>query len=306
MNSPAFARLVDIAPRAAWSHEAYAFTPWLADNLERLSEAIGIPLELTGREVGVGRYSADILASNPSDGAVVLIENQLEPSDHTHLGQIMTYLAGLEAQVMIWLAPDFREEHLSALRWLNQHTDERFSFFAVRLRVVQIADSPLAPLFEVLEKPNAWDKSLQKTARAAANPANSEVGERRRAFWQRYVELDPAAASDRAAGSSGRWRAVPGTGVVVSRWVGSETVGLFLRGDRGRGGEVTLPRFEAVSSELETALAAPLENASYPFNKAHPLAGDDPASVDEAIRWLIAETDRYAAAAARLLRLEDA
>lgn len=146
-----FGTLEDIEARRAWAHEAHVFTPWLADNLDRLSQAVGIPLELTGREVSVGRYSADILATNPVDGSVVLIENQLEPSDHTHLGQIMTYLAGLEAQVMIWIAPTFREEHLSALRWLNQHTAENFAFFAVRLRVVRIANSPLAPLFDVLE-----------------------------------------------------------------------------------------------------------------------------------------------------------
>lgn len=167
----AFGRLEDVEPRSAWAHEAHAFTPWLAENLDRLSEAIGIPLELTGREVGVGRYSADILASSPGDGAVVLIENQLEASDHTHLGQILTYLAGLEAQVVIWLAPQFREEHLSALRWLNQHTDDRFSFFAVRLRVVKIGNSPPAPLFDILEKPNTWDRRVQQKAREVAEPS---------------------------------------------------------------------------------------------------------------------------------------
>lgn len=304
MSTPIFARLVDVAPRAAWPHEAHAFTPWLADNLDRLSDAIGIPLELTGREVGVGRYSADILASSPADGAVVLIENQLEASDHTHLGQILTYLAGLEAQVVIWLAPEFREEHLSALRWLNQHSDERFSFFAVRLRVVQIADSPFAPLFEVLEKPNAWDKSLQKTARAASTPADPEAAARREDFWEAYAERDPAGRGDQkvGAGGSARWRLVPGTGVVISRYRSKNYAGIFLRGGRGQGGEVTLPRLEAVAEEIAAAVGTSLGNPDYPFLKTRAIAPDDAASTAAAIDWLVAETARYEAAAARFLQ----
>ncbi|MGN7928645.1 hypothetical protein [Sphingopyxis sp. 22461] len=305
-STPVFARLVDVAPRSAWPHEAHAFTPWLADNLDRLSDAIGIPLELTGREVGVGRYSADILASSPADGAVVLIENQLEPSDHTHLGQIMTYLAGLEAQVMIWLAPAFREEHLSALRWLNQHTDERFSFFAVRLRVVQIADSPLAPLFDVLEKPNAWDRSLQQTARSAAAPIDPIAAAQREGFWSAYAERDPAVESDRRVGATVRWRSVPGTGIVISRFRSKGKVGLFLRGDYGRSGELTLPRIEGVANALETELGIPLGNADYPFTMSRPVNHDDPQEVAAAIEWLVSATARYAAAIATHLQMEPA
>lgn len=157
-----FGRLQDLAPREAWAHEAHAFTPWLATNIDQLSEAIGISLELTGQEVRVERFAADILARNADaeDDSVVLIENQLEETDHKHLGQIMTYLAGLNAKTVVWIAPAFREPHLSAIRWLNQNTAEGFAFFAVRLRVVQIADSPYAPIFEVLEKPNEWERQL--------------------------------------------------------------------------------------------------------------------------------------------------
>lgn len=307
-STPTFSRLLDIEPRQAWAHEAHAFTPWLADNLDRLSEAIGVPLELTGREVGVGRYSADILATNPQDGSTVLIENQLEWSDHTHMGQILTYLAGLEAQVVIWLAPQFREEHLSALRWLNQHTDERFSFFAVRLRVVQIADSPLAPLFDVLEKPNSWDRSLQKTARAATTPADPDVSARRDAFWTLYSERDPLILEDQkiGVGASVRWRPVPGTGIVVSRFRSKNTVGIFLRGGRGRGGAVTLPRFEAAAPALEAALQTGFHSADYPFEKERPIINDDPADVAAAVDWLVAETARYEAAATQFLQMEPA
>jgi hypothetical protein len=302
----AFGTLVDVEARTAWAHEAHAFTPWLAENLDRLSDAIGIPLELSGREVGVGRYSADILATNPIDGTVVLIENQLEASDHMHLGQIMTYLAGLDAHVMIWLAPNFREEHLSALRWLNQHTDENFSFFAVKLRVVQIGDSQLAPLFEVLEKPNSWDKSLQRTARAARSSSTPpEVSARREGFWSAYANRDPSVERDLRAGPGGsvRWRPVPDTGIVVSRFVSKTHVGLFLRGGRGRGGEVTLPRLEAAAEMLQAELGVPLGNPDFPFVKERGVDWDDAAEVEQAADWLVEKTTRYEAAARQFLLL---
>ena len=108
MSEVIFGRLTDLLPREAWKHEAIAFTPWLAENIDQLSEVIGVPLELTGTEMAVESFSADILARNTEDGTIVLIENQLEVTDHTHLGQIMTYLAGLEAQTVIWIAPRFR------------------------------------------------------------------------------------------------------------------------------------------------------------------------------------------------------
>jgi hypothetical protein len=150
MTDIRFDRLVDLPLREAWKHEAHEFTPWLAQNIDHLSEAIGVPLELTGTEVAVETFSADILARNPMNDSIVLIENQLEMTDHTHLGQIMTYVAGLEAQTVIWIAPSFREPHLSAIRWLNEHTADGFAFFAIKARVVRIGDSPFAPIFEVV------------------------------------------------------------------------------------------------------------------------------------------------------------
>lgn len=105
MNEMVFGRLEEVEPRSAWTHEASNFTPWLAENLDRLSEALGIILELDDVEVPVGRYAADILARNAQDGTAVLIENQLEFSDHGHLGQILTYLTGLAAKTIVWGRP---------------------------------------------------------------------------------------------------------------------------------------------------------------------------------------------------------
>src|SRR6056297_1372475 len=184
MTDIQFDRLVDLPLREAWSNEAQEFTPWLAQNIDHLSDVIGITLEITGTEVAVETFSADILARNPMDDSIVLIENQLEVTDHTHLGQIMTYLAGLEAQTVIWIAPAFREPHLSAIRWLNEHTADGFSFFAVKARVVRIGDSPFAPIFEVVEKPNDWDRQITRKSREVIRDGN--IGDQRQAFWQAY------------------------------------------------------------------------------------------------------------------------
>jgi hypothetical protein len=305
MSDGNFGRLVDVAPRDAWAHEALSFTPWLADNLEQLSEAIGLLLELTGREVGVGRYSADIIARDPINDQIVLIENQLEWSDHTHLGQILTYLAGTNAKVIIWLAPAFREEHLSAIRWLNQHSHEDYSFFAVRLRVVQIGSSPLAPLFEVLEKPNAWDRRLQQTVQSAAEPSAQALG--RRAFWERYAELHPAIQTDAVAGGGvARWRAVGDTGIMVSRYKAKDKVGLFLRGGRGVDGHAILPLLSPIADQLEAALGVALGKPNFPFDKWGPAISDDPSTWDAAIEWLEAETNRYVDAILRMFSNGDA
>ncbi|MCB1330772.1 MAG: hypothetical protein KDK28_15635 [Maritimibacter sp.] len=182
MSDIRFDRLVDLPLREAWKHEAHEFTPWLAENIDHLSEAIGISLELTGTEVAVEGFSADILARNPADDTVVLIENQLETTDHTHLGQIMTYLAGLDAQTVVWIAPAFRQPHLSAIRWLNENTADGFSFFAVKARVVRIGDSPYAPIFEVVEKPDAWMRKLKAEA-----PPGTDLRELRQSYFDKLA-----------------------------------------------------------------------------------------------------------------------
>ncbi len=161
-----FGELKEVSLRSAWPHEANNFTPWLAENLDKLSQVIGIPMELVGTEMSVEQFSADIVARDLSDYSLVLIENQLEWTDHTHLGQVLTYLAGTEAHTIIWIARNFANPHLSALRWLNDHTVAPFDFFAVQVKVVQIGDSALAPLFEVLEKPNDWDRRVRVESEA--------------------------------------------------------------------------------------------------------------------------------------------
>ena len=227
---PDFARIDTVDLREAWQNEARNFTPWLSDNLNRLSEVIGIRLELEGTEVRVDQFSADILARDPTDGSRVLIENQLEVTDHTHLGQILTYLAGLNAQIVVWVARDFNEAHLSAIRWLNEHTNDPFAFFAVRVKVVRIGDSPMAPTFEVLERPSGWDRRIRDISDEASL---SELGQFRREFWELYSQRHPdEGIRPGYAGSYVRHK-VEGLEITVSQYLAQREVGIHLFGSGG-------------------------------------------------------------------------
>ena len=211
--------------RKAWSHEAQDFTPWLAKNLDQLSPAIGVPLELEDSEVQVEQFYADILARNPTDGSLVLIENQLEATDHTHLGQILTYVAGLGAHIVIWVARHFHDAHLSAIRWLNEHTADPFAFFAVRVQVVQIENSPMAPIFDVLERPNEWDRRVQ-----AARSGLSELGEFCREFWGYYAERHPEDGVRSGHAGTNVYHELEDAGLRISQYLAraSKGVGIYI------------------------------------------------------------------------------
>jgi hypothetical protein len=148
--------------RELWPHEARNFTVWLSDptRLDDLGNALKLTLRFVGREVPVGRFSVDLLAHDVDRDRPVVIENQLGPTDHDHLGKIITYSAGLDAGVVIWISPDFCEEHRAAIDWLNNHTDEALQFFGVTLEVLQIDDSRPAVNFKVLAFPNGWQKAV--------------------------------------------------------------------------------------------------------------------------------------------------
>jgi hypothetical protein len=257
MTDVQFGRLLDLPLRDAWKHEALQFTPWLAENIDHLSDAIGIPLELTGTEVAVESFSADILARNPLDDTIVLIENQLETTDHTHLGQIMTYLAGLEAHTVIWIAPAFREPHLSAIRWLNQHTADGFSFIAVKARVVRIGDSPFAPIFEVVEKPDGWGRALKKKAAAVAG-SGFEAKEK---FWLSMTESYPDLVAEgmNPGRLSNSWiTLVEEPKLNVSLFVAQRSTGAFIRGHHGADAAVVHSILDDHRSALEPGLGQPL------------------------------------------------
>ena len=152
--------------REYWKHEALVFTKWLSEpeNIALLSDEVGIEIEVTQTEASVGRFNVDILAQEENTGRKIIIENQLEMTDHSHLGQLITYAAGLEAQYIIWIVREVREEHRQAVDWLNEHTDEDISFFLVGIELWQIGESDPAAKFSIISRPNEWKKSVRTRA----------------------------------------------------------------------------------------------------------------------------------------------
>lgn len=181
---PSLGRLALVPPREVWPHEAYDFTPWLLANADVLSDLLGMDLDLEVAEHPVGGFSLDLLGRDTATGQRVIVENQLETSDHTHLGQILTYAAGTDPTTIVWVAPAFRAEHRAALDWLNTRTDENTRFFGVEIAVVRIGTSEPAPMFKLIAQPNDWEKSV----RAATTPDGlTEKEQLYQRFWARLM-----------------------------------------------------------------------------------------------------------------------
>jgi len=159
-------KLKKIELRKAWNHEASDFTKWLAqeENLAELSNELGIDdIKVIQTEANAGNFKIDILAEEEQTSNKIIIENQLEKTDHSHLGQILTYASSQDARYIVWVAKEIREEHKQAIDWLNEHTDEDIGFFAVQIELWQIGDSKLAPKFNIISKPNEWAKAIKQT-----------------------------------------------------------------------------------------------------------------------------------------------
>ena len=178
-------KLTPVDLSEVWENEPQHFTPWLAkeENLTLLGEALGIELELEAQEINVGNFRADILCKNTVDASWVLIENQLEPTDHRHFGQILTYAAGLDAATVIWIAKVFRREHCAVLDWQNRITDRRYRFFGIEVKVWQIEDSPPAIQFEVVSSPNDWSRGVNENTQRATKEQLSETSKSHLRFW---------------------------------------------------------------------------------------------------------------------------
>ena len=166
--------------RKIWPHEALNFTPWVAENVDLLADAVGLEITVDETESSVGDFNVDIYASETGTDRKIIIENQLEDTDHEHLGKLITYASGKSADVIIWVVKHAREEHKAAIEWLNNHTDEKIGFFLCEIKLFRIGDSQIAPLFTVVEKPNDWTKEIKKTT--AANPTQ----QLRLEYWQEF------------------------------------------------------------------------------------------------------------------------
>lgn len=177
-------RLKEVDIRELWAHEQYNFSNWLAkeENIELLNETVGLTLTDIDKEVYVGSYRCDLVAVDETTDVKIIIENQLDSTDHDHLGKIITYASGLDANVIIWIVKEAREEHKSAIEWLNNNMAKEISFFLLEIKAYRIGDSLPAPMFKVVEKPNDFIKSNKSVKDGDLSKTQAE----RLNFWTEF------------------------------------------------------------------------------------------------------------------------
>lgn len=181
-------KLKEIDIRTVWSHEQYDFSKWLAseENIKELGDTLNLSLTDVETEKFVGNYRCDILCKDEITGKAVLVENQLEATNHDHLGKIITYASGLDASVVVWIVSSAREEHASAIEWLNKHTDDELSFFLIEVHAYTIGDSEPAPMFKIIEQPNDFVKSVKAITK---NSDISDSERNRLEFWNQLNDV---------------------------------------------------------------------------------------------------------------------
>ena len=183
-------KLAEVDIRELWKHEQYDFSNWIAkdENIELLNDILGLTLVDVNKEAYVGAYRCDLTAIDETTGTTVIIENQLESSNHDHLGKIITYASGLDAKVIVWIVTNAREEHRSAIEWLNNNTNKEINFFLIELHAYKIGDSLPAPKFEILEQPNDFIKNSKRPSDSSGmNRSQAE----RLEFWTALNETIP-------------------------------------------------------------------------------------------------------------------
>ena len=181
-------KIKEVDIRSVWPHEQYDFSKWLAEeeNIRALGEEMNLSLTDVDTERFVGSYRCDIICKDELTGKSVLIENQLEQTNHDHLGKIITYASGLDASVVVWIVAKARAEHASAIEWLNKHTDDEISFFLIEVHAYTIGDSAPAPMFKIVEQPN----DFAKTVKAIAHKGElNETQTNRLQFWTQFNDV---------------------------------------------------------------------------------------------------------------------
>lgn len=181
-------KLKEVDVRELWRHEQYDFSKWLSkkENIEYLDEILGLTLVSVDNEVYVGPYRCDLVAKDETSGITVIVENQLDGTNHDHLGKIITYASGLDAKVIVWIVKEAKEEHRAAIEWLNNNTVSDINFFLIEIHAYKIGESDPAPKFEVVEKPNDFVK------RSKINREDEDLNKSQAArlyFWEEFNKV---------------------------------------------------------------------------------------------------------------------
>ena len=258
-------RIEVVSVREVWANEASDFTPWLAEHLNLLGAALGMDLEVVQREAPVGGFSLDILARDRQSGQLVAIENQLEWTDHAHLGQILTYAAGHDARAAVWVTPNFRDEHRAAIDWLNRWTTEEIRFWGVEVRAIKIGDSLPAPEFRAVASPNDWSKMARQTALSAAAPHQEEMLRFFNAVSKHLLANGFAAEVFMRSGRIPRYFPTPYDGLSYAGEISYGMVWAFLWISKGSFEEKQgiFDALEAEQAEIEAELEAEWDFSSY-------------------------------------------
>lgn len=284
----AIGRLEEITDlRTIWPHEAVDFTPWLSldENMALLADAVGLDITVEETESSVGDFHVDIYASETGTDRKIIIENQLEDTDHDHLGKLITYASGKSADVVIWIVKRAREEHKSAIEWLNNHTDDRIGFFLCEIKLYRIGDSAPAVKFEVIERPNGWAKELRK------NDTVSPTQQLRFEYWAAFMDYafgDPSFAKEfnRRSPNGDSW---------MNFSVGSSLCCISVSQIRRRGVavvEFNIPddkafykRLEEKKDAIETAAGISMDWQELPLKKACRICVEKAVDFDDRDAW---------------------
>jgi len=302
-------KIKNVPLRKIWKNEARDFTPWLSENLSGLGKAVGLELEFEGMEVSVGPYSADILAKDIGTGQYVVIENQLEKTNHDHLGKCITYSSILDASAVIWIASEFTDEHKKALDWLNDHTSDEISFYGVKLELIQIDESTPALQFNIKSIPN---EMVRQATKRKEQGELSETRKKQLEFWTVYEKKlketgkigslqtpRPQYWFDVALGKSGvhlsntfnTFENIIGVRVYISNKEADEW----------------LPYFESNKEMIESDIGAELDWNPNPENRdkvitlTKPFELADNNNWNEPIEWLVTQTLKFRATFSRLI-----
>ncbi|MEV4536234.1 DUF4268 domain-containing protein [Asanoa sp. NPDC049518] len=285
-------RLETVDPRTVWKHEAHDFTRWLLKNADVLGEALGMDLELTEAEHKVGGFALDLIGTDLSTGDRVIVENQLDATDHTHLGQLLTYAGGTSPTTIVWCAPRFRDEHRAALAWLNERTSEETRFFGVEIGVVRIGASPPAPLFRLVAQPNDWGKQVRSST-TGPNTLTPRAALYQR-FWGRMLErlqTEHPTWTRSTIPTTASWTTLP-AGTTIASYGYSFTATRALRSELYFGSQdaaanrAAFDRLAAVRPQFEDAYGQPLSWQPLEGKKACRIADDRPNSpIEDTDSW---------------------
>ena len=292
-------KIKSVSLRKIWKNESYDFTPWLAENLEELNQALGLELEFEDTEVPVGPYSADILTKDTRTGKYVVIENQLKKTDHDHLGKCITYASVLDASAVIWIASNFTEEHSKAFDWLNDHTSDDVAFYGVKVELWQIENSPPALKFNVISTPNIIVRQARKE-----HVELTDVTKKQLDFWTAYRDKLAESGKIRSLQTPRPqyWFdvAIGKSGMVLSDTFNTNTNEIGVRFYiSSRYTEEWLPYFESKKEEIESQIGSKLNWNPNPDNRDKVIMLIKQFNLDnkdnwpEAIEWLVAETIKF-------------